>query len=58
MNTCLDIRYVPHFCLTLGGTPYPDIPVNQQFYTALKKGYRMPKPTYATDEIYDVMCKC
>ncbi|XP_041750373.1 platelet-derived growth factor receptor beta [Coregonus clupeaformis] len=43
---------------TLGGTPYPDIPMNEQFYTALKRGYRMPKPTHATDEIYDVMCKC
>ncbi|XP_055798809.1 platelet-derived growth factor receptor beta-like [Salvelinus fontinalis] len=43
---------------TLGGTPYPDIPMNEQFYTALKRGYRMPKPAHATDEIYDVMCKC
>uniref|UniRef100_A0A8C7V2P5 receptor protein-tyrosine kinase n=1 Tax=Oncorhynchus mykiss TaxID=8022 RepID=A0A8C7V2P5_ONCMY len=43
---------------TLGGTPYPDIPMNEQFYTALKRGYRMPKPAHATDEIYDIMCKC
>uniref|UniRef100_A0A674D1Z3 receptor protein-tyrosine kinase n=1 Tax=Salmo trutta TaxID=8032 RepID=A0A674D1Z3_SALTR len=43
---------------TLGGTPYPDIPMNEQFYAALKRGYRMPKPPHATDEIYDVMCKC
>ncbi|KAK6305689.1 hypothetical protein J4Q44_G00244690 [Coregonus suidteri] len=39
---------------TLGGTPHPDIPMNQQFYT----GYRMAKPAHATDKIYDVMCKC
>uniref|UniRef100_A0A6Q2YT05 receptor protein-tyrosine kinase n=1 Tax=Esox lucius TaxID=8010 RepID=A0A6Q2YT05_ESOLU len=43
---------------SLGGTPYPDIPMNEQFYTALKRGYRMPKPTHATDDIYDVMSKC
>uniref|UniRef100_A0A8C8FGV9 receptor protein-tyrosine kinase n=1 Tax=Oncorhynchus tshawytscha TaxID=74940 RepID=A0A8C8FGV9_ONCTS len=43
---------------TLGGTPYPGIPMNEQFYTALKRGYRMPKPAHATDEIYDIMCKC
>lgn len=40
-------------CLLLpeGGTPYPDIPMNEQFYNALKKGYRMPRPTHATDEM-------
>uniref|UniRef100_A0A8C7JEA8 receptor protein-tyrosine kinase n=1 Tax=Oncorhynchus kisutch TaxID=8019 RepID=A0A8C7JEA8_ONCKI len=43
---------------TLGGTPYPGILMNEQFYTALKRGYRMPKPAHATDEIYDIMCKC
>ncbi|KAL0993868.1 hypothetical protein UPYG_G00114940 [Umbra pygmaea] len=43
---------------TLGGTPYPDIPMNEQFYAAMRSGYRMNKPTHATDEIYDVMCKC
>ncbi|KAJ8383630.1 hypothetical protein AAFF_G00216010 [Aldrovandia affinis] len=43
---------------SLGGTPYPDIPVNELFYSALKRGYRMTKPTHATDEIYDIMQKC
>ncbi|KAJ7996416.1 hypothetical protein DPEC_G00236850 [Dallia pectoralis] len=43
---------------SLGGTPYPEIPMNDQFYTAMKRGYRMPKPTHATDKIYDVMSKC
>ncbi|XP_062404923.1 platelet-derived growth factor receptor beta [Sardina pilchardus] len=43
---------------TLGGTPYPDLPMNELFYSALKRGYRMSKPTHATDEIYDVMRKC
>ncbi|XP_063048957.1 platelet-derived growth factor receptor beta-like [Engraulis encrasicolus] len=43
---------------TLGGTPYPDLPMNELFYNALKRGYRMAKPTHATDEIYEVMRKC
>ncbi|KAM6986621.1 platelet-derived growth factor receptor beta-like [Aplochiton taeniatus] len=43
---------------SLGGTPYPDIPMNEQFYNALKKGYRMPRPSHATDEIYEIMSKC
>ncbi|KAI1902952.1 hypothetical protein AGOR_G00021870 [Albula goreensis] len=43
---------------SLGGTPYPDIPMNELFYSALKRGYRMPKPPHATDEIYEVMQKC
>ncbi|CAB1315890.1 unnamed protein product, partial [Coregonus sp. 'balchen'] len=28
------------------------------FLASKNRGYRMPKPTHATDEIYDVMCKC
>lgn len=43
---------------SLGATPYPDIPMNEQFYNALKRGYRMPKPCHATDEIYEIMSKC
>ncbi|XP_061104771.1 platelet-derived growth factor receptor beta-like isoform X2 [Conger conger] len=43
---------------TLGGTPYPDIPMNELFYSALKRGYRMPKPPHAAEEIYDIMQKC
>ncbi|XP_021336701.1 platelet-derived growth factor receptor beta isoform X1 [Danio rerio] len=43
---------------TLGGTPYPDLPMNELFYSALKRGYRMAKPSYASDEIYEVMRKC
>ncbi|XP_057182615.1 platelet-derived growth factor receptor beta [Triplophysa rosa] len=43
---------------TLGGTPYPDLPMNELFYSALKRGYRMTKPTYATDDIYEIMKKC
>ncbi|XP_026213814.1 platelet-derived growth factor receptor beta [Anabas testudineus] len=43
---------------TLGGTPYPDLPMNELFYSALKRGYRMAKPAHASDEVYDVMRKC
>lgn len=43
---------------TLGGTPYPELPINDQFYNAIRRGYRMPKPHYATDEIYAIMKKC
>ncbi|XP_067852078.1 platelet-derived growth factor receptor beta-like [Heptranchias perlo] len=43
---------------TLGGTPYPELPVNDQFYNAIRCGYRMPKPQYASDPIYGIMQKC
>ncbi|KAF5897587.1 platelet-derived growth factor receptor beta isoform X2, partial [Clarias magur] len=43
---------------TLGGTPYPDLPMNELFYNALKRGYRMAKPTHASEEVYEVMRKC
>ncbi|XP_026098492.1 platelet-derived growth factor receptor beta-like isoform X1 [Carassius auratus] len=43
---------------TLGGTPYPDLPMNELFYSALKRGYRMTKPSYASEDIYEVMRKC
>ncbi|XP_076861978.1 platelet-derived growth factor receptor beta [Brachyhypopomus gauderio] len=43
---------------TLGGTPYPDLPMNELFYNALKRGYRMAKPMHASDDIYEVMRKC
>ncbi|KAM8973784.1 platelet-derived growth factor receptor beta [Pelodytes ibericus] len=43
---------------TLGGTPYPELPMNEQFYNAIKRGYRMSKPSYASEEIYDLMQKC
>uniref|UniRef100_A0A8D3BP70 receptor protein-tyrosine kinase n=1 Tax=Scophthalmus maximus TaxID=52904 RepID=A0A8D3BP70_SCOMX len=43
---------------TLGGTPYPDLPMNELFYNALKRGYRMAKPAHASDEVYDIMRKC
>ncbi|CAB1325236.1 unnamed protein product [Coregonus sp. 'balchen'] len=41
-----------------GGAPYPDLPMNELFYSALKRGYRMAKPDHATNEVYEVMQKC
>lgn len=38
--------------LSAGGTPYPDLPMNELFYNALKRGYRMAKPAHASDEVW------
>ncbi|KAM6224242.1 platelet-derived growth factor receptor beta [Rhynchocyon petersi] len=43
---------------TLGGTPYPELPMNEQFYNAIKRGYRMAQPAHASDDIYEIMQKC
>nr|AWT24648.1 PDGFRB [Protopterus annectens] len=43
---------------SLGGTPYPELPMNDQFYNAIKRGYRMSKPSYASEEIYEIMQRC
>uniref|UniRef100_A0A8D0TTS6 receptor protein-tyrosine kinase n=1 Tax=Sus scrofa TaxID=9823 RepID=A0A8D0TTS6_PIG len=40
------------------GTPYPELPMNEQFYNAIKRGYRMAQPAHASDEIYEIMQKC
>ncbi|KAK2116670.1 hypothetical protein P7K49_003556 [Saguinus oedipus] len=42
----------------LRGTPYPELPMNEQFYNAIKRGYRMAQPVHASDEIYEIMQKC
>ncbi|KAB7494224.1 Vascular endothelial growth factor receptor 1 [Armadillidium nasatum] len=36
---------------TLGNTPYPGIPLNQEFTIALENGMRMEKPKYCNEEI-------
>lgn len=41
----------PTLPLYAGGTPYPELPMNEQFYNAIKRGYRMSKPTHASDEM-------
>lgn len=36
---------------TLGGSPYPGIPV-EELFKLLKEGHRMDKPTNCTHELY------
>ncbi|KAM9348691.1 platelet-derived growth factor receptor beta-like [Symphorus nematophorus] len=43
---------------SLGGSPYPDLPLTQEFYSALKRGYRMSPPERAPANIYDLMKQC
>ena len=35
----------------VGGNPYPGIQIDETFVDKLKKGYRMDKPAYATDQV-------
>ncbi|XP_031550328.1 uncharacterized protein LOC116287775 isoform X2 [Actinia tenebrosa] len=43
--------------VTLGGSPYPGIPVNI-LLEKLLYGYRMPKPEHCSDEVYSIMEEC
>ncbi|KAL7389242.1 hypothetical protein ABVT39_000342 [Epinephelus coioides] len=43
---------------SLGGSPYPDLPMTQEFYSSLKRGYRMSRPDHASHNIYDLMRQC
>lgn len=40
-------------CFVPGGSPYPDLPMTQEFYSALKRGYRMTRPDHAPHSMYD-----
>ncbi|XP_029683980.1 fibroblast growth factor receptor 3 isoform X1 [Takifugu rubripes] len=42
---------------TLGGSPYPGIPV-EELFKLLKEGHRMDKPTNCTHELYMIMREC
>eukprot|EP00794_Sanderia_malayensis_P005298 gene5298-5967_t len=42
---------------TLGGSPYPSIPV-EKLFSLLKSGYRMRKPQGCPPEIYEIMAEC
>ena len=42
---------------TLGGNPYPSIPV-ERLFELLKEGHRMEKPPYASEEINRMMQFC
>ncbi|XP_067624151.1 vascular endothelial growth factor receptor 1 isoform X3 [Eurosta solidaginis] len=43
---------------SLAKVPYPGMDPNQSLYLKLKDGYRMEKPPYANDELYDIMLEC
>ncbi|XP_074484711.1 platelet-derived growth factor receptor beta-like [Sebastes fasciatus] len=38
---------------SLGVSPYPDLPLTQEFYSALKRGYRMSPPDHAPHGMYE-----
>lgn len=42
---------------TLGGSPYPGIPV-EELFKLLKEGHRMDKPANCTNELYMMMRDC
>uniref|UniRef100_A0A8C0LZR8 Platelet-derived growth factor receptor beta n=1 Tax=Canis lupus familiaris TaxID=9615 RepID=A0A8C0LZR8_CANLF len=54
----LSLLCISCLCSLTGGTPYPELPMNEQFYNAIKRGYRMAQPAHASDEIYEIMQKC
>uniref|UniRef100_A0A671LUN5 Platelet-derived growth factor receptor alpha n=1 Tax=Sinocyclocheilus anshuiensis TaxID=1608454 RepID=A0A671LUN5_9TELE len=43
---------------SLGGTPYPGMVVDSNFYNKIKSGYRMVKPEHASSDAYELMMKC
>lgn len=43
---------------SLGKTPYTGMEANLNLYHLLMNGYRMEKPPFATQKIYDVMLSC
>ncbi|KAM6907779.1 platelet-derived growth factor receptor beta-like [Xenentodon cancila] len=43
---------------SLGSSPYPDLPMNREFYSALKTGHRMDRPEHAPTDIYNLMQQC
>lgn len=42
---------------TLGGSPYPGIPV-EELFKLLKEGHRMDKPANCTHDLYMIMREC
>ncbi|PIK36630.1 vascular endothelial growth factor receptor [Apostichopus japonicus] len=43
---------------SLGGSPYPGLQMDENFYSKLKEGYRMSPPEIAPPEIGDIMYDC
>lgn len=42
---------------TLGGYPYPSVPV-EALFALLKEGHRMKRPPYASSKMYGIMQRC
>ncbi|WAR22012.1 FGFR3-like protein [Mya arenaria] len=42
---------------TLGGNPYPSVPV-EDLFELLRNGHRMDRPPYASHEVYQIMLNC
>ncbi|KAL0186379.1 hypothetical protein M9458_018049, partial [Cirrhinus mrigala] len=42
---------------TLGGSPYPGVPV-EELFKLLKEGHRMDRPSTCTHELYMMMRDC
>lgn len=43
---------------SLGQTPYPGMAANEELFYRIQDGYRMDKPPFASQEIYDIMLSC
>ncbi|XP_050093404.1 platelet-derived growth factor receptor alpha-like [Anopheles aquasalis] len=43
---------------SLGENPYPGLEANNELYRMLRDGYRMEKPQFANQDIYDIMLNC
>lgn len=43
---------------SLSKVPYPGMEADQSLYIKLRDGYRMEKPKYANQNIYDIMLNC
>lgn len=43
---------------SLGVSPYPGVKVDHTFYAMIERGFKMESPYYATESVYNIMCKC